>query len=92
MTFEVKKSTQFKINELVVVTKAGNIDISGIYEEIKIFDSKIETYFELNNLKNPSIYSIDIIEDFDSNIFFLEINLRPGALYRFSYLLSVPVS
>ena len=39
MTFEVKKSTQFKINELVVVTKAGNIDISGIYEEINIFDS-----------------------------------------------------
>jgi glutathione synthase/RimK-type ligase-like ATP-grasp enzyme len=65
---------------------------SNLISEIKIFDSKIETYFELNNLKKPSIYSIDIIEDFDSNIFFLEINLRPGALYRFSYLLSVPVS
>jgi hypothetical protein len=39
MSFEVRKSTQFKINELVVVTKAGNIDISGIYEEINIFDS-----------------------------------------------------
>lgn len=39
MTLEVKKSTQFKINELVITTKAGNIDISNIYEEINIFDS-----------------------------------------------------
>ena len=39
MSLEVKKSTQFKINELVIVTKAGNIDIASIYEEINIFDS-----------------------------------------------------
>ena len=39
MSFELKKSTQFKINELVIVTKAGSIDISNIYEEINIFDS-----------------------------------------------------
>jgi hypothetical protein len=39
MSFSVKDSTQFKVNELVIVTKAGNIDISSIYEEINIFDS-----------------------------------------------------
>jgi hypothetical protein len=39
MTLEVKKSTQFKINELVIATKAGNIDIANIYEEINLFDS-----------------------------------------------------
>jgi len=39
MSFSVKKSTQFKINELVVITKASSIDISSIYEEINIFDS-----------------------------------------------------
>jgi hypothetical protein len=39
MSLEIKKSTQFKINELVIVTKAGNLDISAIYEEINIFDS-----------------------------------------------------
>jgi hypothetical protein len=39
MSLEVKKSTQFKINELVIVTKAGNIDIASIYEELNIFDS-----------------------------------------------------
>jgi len=39
MSFSVKKSTQFKINELVVVTKAGSIDVSGIYEELNLFDS-----------------------------------------------------
>jgi hypothetical protein len=39
MSFEVKQSTQFRIRELVIVTKAGRIDISGIFEELNIFDS-----------------------------------------------------
>ena len=39
MSIELQKSTQFKVNELVIVTKAGPIDISSIYEEINIFDS-----------------------------------------------------
>jgi len=39
MSFEIRKSTQFKINELVIATKAGKIDISSIYEELNIFDS-----------------------------------------------------
>ena len=39
MSFEIKKSTQFKINELVIVSKAGNIDISGIFDELSLYDS-----------------------------------------------------
>jgi hypothetical protein len=39
MSFTVKDSQQFKINELVLVTKNGKIDISAIYEEISIYDS-----------------------------------------------------
>lgn len=39
MSFSIKKSTQFQINELVVVTKAGSIDVSGIYEELNLYDS-----------------------------------------------------
>lgn len=39
MTFDIKKSTQFKVNELIIVSKAGNIDISGIFEEISFYDS-----------------------------------------------------
>lgn len=39
MSFELNKSTQFKIKELVIVTKFGQIDISGICDEINIFDS-----------------------------------------------------
>jgi len=39
MSFEIKKSTQFKINELVIVTKGGPIDISAIFEELNIYDS-----------------------------------------------------
>jgi hypothetical protein len=39
MSFTVKQSQQFKINELVVVTKIGKIDISAIYEELSLYDS-----------------------------------------------------
>jgi hypothetical protein len=39
MSFSVKDSQQFKINELVLVTKNGKIDISAIYEEISIYDT-----------------------------------------------------
>ena len=39
MSFSVKKSTQFKINELVIMTKAGSIDVAGIFEELNLFDS-----------------------------------------------------
>jgi hypothetical protein len=35
----VKKSTQFHINELTLVTKAGPIDIQKIFEELNIYDS-----------------------------------------------------
>jgi len=35
----VKKSTQFHINELTLVTKGGPIDIQRIYEELNIYDS-----------------------------------------------------
>lgn len=40
MSFELRDSQEFKIDELVVVTKTGQgIDITNIYEEINIFDS-----------------------------------------------------
>ena len=29
---DINNSSQFKVNELVVVTKAGKIDITAIYE------------------------------------------------------------
>jgi hypothetical protein len=55
MSLEVKKSTQFKINELVIVTKAGNIDIASIYEEINIFDSLMMPVMSGTSLVKDSI-------------------------------------
>jgi hypothetical protein len=55
MTIEVKKSTQFKINEIVVMTKAGPIDISGIFEEINIFDSIMMPVMSGNVLIKDSV-------------------------------------
>jgi hypothetical protein len=39
MSFDINQTTDFNINELTIVTKQGNIDVSGIYEEINIYDS-----------------------------------------------------
>jgi len=55
MSFEVNKSTQFKIKEIVIVTKAGSIDISGIFEEINIFDSILMPVISGNVLIKDSI-------------------------------------
>ena len=41
MEFSLQKSTQFKINELVIVTKAGSIDITSIFDELNIHDSML---------------------------------------------------
>lgn len=39
MSFSIQKSTQYKIDEVVIVTKSGKIDVSSIFTEINIFDS-----------------------------------------------------
>ena len=39
MSLEIKDSGQFKVNEIIVVTKAGPIDITSIYIELNIHDS-----------------------------------------------------
>lgn len=39
MSLQIKESVQFRVEELIIVTKSGKIDISNIYEEIDIFDS-----------------------------------------------------
>lgn len=51
----IQKSTQFKINELVIVTKAGKIDISAMYEEINIFDSLFMPVMSGNILMTDSV-------------------------------------
>ena len=81
MTFAVKKSTQFHINELVLVTKGGNIDISAIYEELNIFDSLLSPVMtgnilikDANGLSTKLIFDgsesllIDISKDKNSDI------------------------
>ena len=55
MSFEIKKSTQFKINELVIATKTSKIDISSIYEELNIFDSLFMPVMSGNILIKDSI-------------------------------------
>jgi len=81
MAFEIKKSTQFHINELVLVTKGGNIDISKIYEEINIFDSLLTPVMtgnimirDANGLSSRLIFDgseailMDIAKDKNSDI------------------------
>ena len=39
MSQPFKKSTEFLVKELSIITKDGLIDITSIYQEINIFDS-----------------------------------------------------
>jgi len=39
MTLSVSESIQFSIEDLIIVSKGGNVDIKDIYEEISIHDS-----------------------------------------------------
>jgi hypothetical protein len=55
MDFQIQKSTQFKINELVLVTKGGAIDITPIFEEISIFDSLLMPVMSGNILISDSL-------------------------------------
>jgi hypothetical protein len=56
MSISVKKSTQFTINELYIVTKTGEtIDIKAIYEEISIFDSLFTPVMSGNILIKDSV-------------------------------------
>jgi len=55
MSFGVNKSTQFKINELVIVTKAGSIDVTAIYEELNIYDSMLMPVMSGNIMLTDSV-------------------------------------
>lgn len=56
MDFSVKNSLQFKIKQLAVVTKTGDIlDISQMYEEISIFDSMFSPVISGNILITDSV-------------------------------------
>lgn len=55
MTLTVKKSTQFKVNEIVIITKAGPIEISKIFEEINLYDSMLMPVMSGNILIKDSI-------------------------------------
>lgn len=55
MSVTVQNSQEFKVNELIVVTKNGNIDISTIYEEINIYDSLFMPVMSGKIMVNDSI-------------------------------------
>ena len=39
MSLNLSQPTQFKIRDLTLITKLGNVNITGIYQEINIYDS-----------------------------------------------------
>lgn len=55
MTFTIKESIQYKIDEVVLVTKSGKIDISSIFTEINIFDSVLMPVMSGNILIRDSL-------------------------------------
>ena len=39
MSIQLYQSTQYTIQELTLVTKIGDYDVSGMFQELNIFDS-----------------------------------------------------
>ena len=39
MSLNLTQATQFKIKDLTLITKLGSVNITGIYQEINIYDS-----------------------------------------------------
>jgi methionine-S-sulfoxide reductase len=55
MSLSLLKSTQFFLDELVIVTKGGKIDIKNIYGEINIFDTMFLSVMSGNIIINDAI-------------------------------------
>ena len=70
---EVRQSTQFVIKDLKIVSKVGEIDISGIFEEINIFDSIFNPCITGNILIKDSIGLSHILSFDGSEILKLDI-------------------
>ena len=51
----IKQSTQFKIKELAIDSKLGTFDVSGIFEELNIFDSVLTPCMSGNILLKDSV-------------------------------------
>ena len=81
MNLTVSNSTQYKVNEISIVTKGGSIQVTGIFEELNIFDSLMLPVLSGNILIADSIglsgkllfdgsevIQIDITKDEDGQI------------------------
>ena len=81
MNLTVSNSTQYKVNEISIVTKGGPIQVTGIFEELNIFDSLMLPVLSGNILIADSIglsgkllfdgsevIQIDITKDQDGQI------------------------
>ena len=55
--------------------------------ELARFKEQLSKFFSIKNIKSPKIFSLDLLLDKNQNLFFLELNLRPGAFQRFSFSL-----
>ena len=55
MPLSISQSTQFEINELVINSKYGRIDVSAIFEELNIFDSVFVPCMSGNILLKDSV-------------------------------------
>lgn len=51
------------------------------------FVDLIDQYASKNAIIRPRIFTMDILETFDSKFFILEANIRPAAIFRFQYKL-----
>ena len=79
MSLEITNSSKFIINEISIITKTGKLDLSGIFEELNIFDSTFVSVMNGNILVTDSIgLSAKLLFD-GSEAILIDISKGPGS-------------
>lgn len=79
MSLEITNSSKFIINEISIITKTGKLDLSGMFEEINLFDSVFMSVMNGNILISDSIgLSGKLLFD-GSEAILLDISKGPGS-------------
>ena len=82
---EIKTVVEYKVLFLIDKFYFDKSIPGSLEKELLIFKEKLDHYLSQKKLSKVEIFSIDILEDQNGHYYFLELNLRPGALYRFQY-------
>lgn len=73
MTIKLKDSTQFRVKQISIMTKGGAIEVTGLYDELNIFDSLFMPMLSGNILITDSVGLSKSLNFDGSEVIFVDI-------------------